>query len=608
VSDVEQEHRGRVARYAAIVAAQEGKSLRLSMVRLLAFLAFAVLLGAGLSQNSTVLTVCAFAMVAFWPLLLLGHSRVLGKRDDAAARKEVHERHLLRLEGKSRELPVSGALESPHPYAVDVDLVGAASLAQRIDVSHTVEGERILSTWLGAPARLETIAARQAAVAELAEDLDFRESLEATATRAQGDARLDPSPFLKFVKREPLVTGVLPLVIHVFPIAVVGTLVASLLELVPHYVFLAVLGAQVLLALGLASRAIDAFQLIAARRGYAESLRAMLVLIEEQSFDAPLLKELRARTKVSGRAPSSYMARLDRWAGFAEFYTQFPIHFFVNLATLYDLHVLLRLERWNADVGKGLEDAFGAVAELEALASLATLKATDPLATFPDVVEEPTPLEAEGLGHPLLHPSVRVVNDVHVPRHGSVLIVTGSNMAGKSTLLRAVGLNVALALCGAPVVASRFKLSPVRLRASMRVDDSLQEGASYFHAELTKLRGVVSDAEVEPPVFFLLDELLRGTNARARHLGARAVLKHLLDRNGCGLAATHDVALAALEEEEPERAVNVHFTDVMKGDEMTFDYRLRPGVVKTSNALRLLKLAGVDVPDDDRLPEAQALE
>jgi DNA mismatch repair ATPase MutS len=224
---------------------------------------------------------------------------------------------------------------------------------------------------------------------------------------------------------------------------------------------------------------------------------------------------------------------------------------------------------------------------------------------MPSIGGEEGALDAEALVHPLLTSQTRVPNDVTLPGQGSALIVTGSNMAGKSTLLRAVGLNIALGLAGGPVTARRFRLPLVRLRASMRADDSLQSGASYFHAELQKLRRVTDHAEDDPPVFFLLDELLRGTNARARHLGARAILMHLLERRASGLVATHDVALASLADEYPKRVINVHFTDVMREGEMIFDYRLRPGVVKTSNALRLLRQAGIDVPEDDQLP-AQA--
>ena len=218
---------------------------------------------------------------------------------------------------------------------------------------------------------------------------------------------------------------------------------------------------------------------------------------------------------------------------------------------------------------------------------------------MPQIAAPGQPLSAQGLGHPLIAPEARVSNDLGLPGPGSALIVTGSNMAGKSTLLRAVGINTALALAGGPVCATAMSLPPLRLRASMRTDDSLQQGASYFHAELQKLRGVVAELTAEPNVLFLLDELLRGTNARARHVGARAVLMHLLQRGALGLVATHDVALSALEQEQPGRIENVHFTDVVVDGEMRFDYRLRQGVVKTSNALRLLALAGIDVPRDD---------
>jgi DNA mismatch repair ATPase MutS len=180
------------------------------------------------------------------------------------------------------------------------------------------------------------------------------------------------------------------------------------------------------------------------------------------------------------------------------------------------------------------------------------------------------------------------------------MLITGSNMAGKSTLLRATGQNLALALAGGPVIAWTFRCSVVRLRASMRVDDSLARGASYFHAELERLRLVVEDLEDAPPVFFLLDELLRGTNAEARSRGARAVLEHLLDRGAMGLAATHDLDLAKLEDERPGHVANRHFTDVMVGDEMRFDYILREGVVRSSNALRLLSLAGIEVADETK--------
>jgi hypothetical protein len=369
--------------------------------------------------------------------------------------------------------------------------------------------------------------------------------------------------------------------------------------LLPKSAFLVPLAAQVLLLVSTAKPVRTAFDLAAARSGSAGAFERMLALVERAPFTSPLLCEIKGRLAVSGTPPSAHMRAFKGWQSAAELRTQFFWAIFVTPFTLWDLHVLWGLERWNARVGRNTADWFAALGELEALCSLATLAYGDPEARMPEIAEPGSALDARGLGHPLIAPELRVDNDLRLDGPKSALIVTGSNMAGKSTLLRAVGLNTALALGGGPVCAKALRLPPLRLRASMRIDDSLQQGASYFHAELQKLRSVVDDAETAPPVLFLLDELLRGTNARARHLGARAVLLHLLERDAMGLVATHDVALSALEREYPERIHNAHFTDVVVEGEMRFDYALRPGVVRTSNALRLLAMAGIDVPNDD---------
>ncbi|MFT5357340.1 MAG: hypothetical protein ACI9KE_004574 [Polyangiales bacterium] len=596
-------HETREKAFRAEAAVLESKGSKVSLARLVAFLAIAILGSAGFSQESWPLIIAGSLCILVFVFLIFVHSRVETAREEKERRADVHARHVLRLTGRFTELPAAGRVPPGHPYAHDIDLVGENSLCQRIDVTHTVSGEHTLSLWLSVAAKPEDVRQRQEAVIELSAAADFRESLEAFGARAAGKERLDPGPFLAFTGRKDLVRGSLLVpAIFVLPTAFIVTFVLSQLGMLTPFVSVALLGLQAVVAFGFAGQVIDVFQMVAARRGYVEALKRMLVAVEKQTFSAPLLVDIQKRVHAGGRAPSEYMARLDRWAGLAEFYTQFPVHFFVNVMVLWDLHILLQLERWNSDVGQGLEEAFDALGELEALASLATLHHGDPSATFPDICDEPVAFMAEGLAHPLLPAENRITNDVRLPGVGSALIVTGSNMAGKSTLLRSVGLNIALAFAGGPVVADKLRLSSLRLRASMRVDDSLQQGASYFHAELAKLRSVVGGAENEPPVFFLLDELLRGTNARARHLGARAVLMHLLDRGASGLTATHDIALSKMESEHPGRIENVHFTDVMRDDEMFFDYKLRDGVVRTSNALRLLQMAGVEVEVDDQLP------
>ncbi|MFW6050658.1 MAG: MutS-related protein [Myxococcota bacterium] len=596
------DHTERRSAFLEEAQALDRRANRISIGRLVTFLAAVVALAAGISQGSALQMGAATGLGVVFLVLVLLHARVLQRAEAARARAAIHGRHLARAGTDWGDLPCAVAAPRPfeHPYAADIDLLGPGSLLQRIDVTHTAPGERHLVSWLGAAADRATIAERQAAVRELAPRVELRQELEAAAAEAEGAHKLDPSPFLTFVRRKPLSEqlGLLVPLLYVLPPAVLGLFGLAFLGVVPFRAAWGALASQALVSILTAGRTSDALDLVSARRGYAEAFQKAFLVVERAEVESALLGRLRQRLWVGGQPPSAYFGRLDRWAGFAELRHQFPLNIVANLLLLWDLHVLFRLERWARDVGTGLDDAFDALGQVEALASLATLLHLDPAAVLPEVGAPEVPFEAEGLHHPLLPAETRVANDVRLRGPGSALIVTGSNMAGKSTLLRAVGLNVALALAGGPVTARALRVPHTRLRASMRADDSLQRGASYFQAELTKLRLVARDADTQPPVFFLLDELLRGTNARARHVGARSVLLHLLDRGATGLVATHDVALAALEQERPAQVGNVHFTDVMRDGEMFFDYRLRDGVVQTSNALELLRRAGIAVAPD----------
>lgn len=583
----------------------ESVTNRLSAARLVVFLAGAIAAFTAISQQNPLWAIGAVVCLAAFVGLVVLHLRRLSAHEFAQSKKGVHERHIRRMTHQWMTLPLAkeGPLRPGHAYARDIDLVGPGSLVQRIDVSHTVRGEATLLRWLGAPASDEVIAARQGAVQELSEHLDFRCAFEAAGALAAGDQKLDAEPFLAFTRRRGWVSSrafLIPLA-FALPVLLIGVWLASQTGLLPHWTWAPALALNVVTVLLTGRACHDAFDLIAARRGFAEAHQRMLAVVEGTTFKDSSLLTLRASLGREGLAASEVMQRLDRWAGLSDFRTQFPLHFFVNFFVLWDLHVLIGLERWNRRFGTTSASLFDGLGEFEALCSLATLRDIEPTSTFPEVGTED--FVAEGLEHPLLPTAHRVANDVRLAGRGSAMIVTGSNMAGKSTLLRSVGLNIALALCGGPVCAQRMRVPHVRLRASMRAEDSLQQGASYFHAELTKLRGVVDHADEAPPVFFLLDELLRGTNAHARHIGAKAIVTHLLDRDGMGLVATHDIALSKLESQRPH-ITNTHFTDVMEEDEMIFDYRLRDGVVRTSNALLLLKMAGIDVPADTSLGDA----
>jgi hypothetical protein len=590
-------------RHIATIARKRAQSDRLSLVRLISFLAAGALIATALTRHETWAWLGFGVATLVFAVAVVMQQWVLRASDGATIRRDLYARHLQRLTEQFAQLPNRGdkLVSHEHPYAWDIDVVGEGSLFHRIDVTQTVHGEQMLAAWLGSAAPIETIRARQIAVNELASHVEFRAELEAAALMARGPGKLDGAPFRDFAELPSYFESRpwLPGVIWLLPLLTLLSYLAGTSGMLPARSWLLPLSAQVVLLYTSARPVRRALDLATARQGAVEAFERMLRLVERTSFSSPLLVGIQERLAVSHAPPSAHMQRLRSWTSAAELRQQFLFYIVVNPFTLWDLHVLYGLERWNRKVGHHIADWFAALGELETLSSLAVLAFGDPAAHMPEVVPAGGALYARGLAHPLLVTDTRVANDLDLPGPGCAMIVTGSNMAGKSTLLRALGLNVSLALAGGPVCATSMQVPIARLRASIRNEDSLQRGASYFQAELIKLRTVVDTAESQPPVLFLLDELLRGTNARARHLGARAVLLHLLRRSAMGICATHDVALAALEEEYKGRVRNVHFTDVVQDGEMRFDYRLRPGVVQTSNALRLLAMAGIDVPADD---------
>jgi hypothetical protein len=322
-------------------------------------------------------------------------------------------------------------------------------------------------------------------------------------------------------------------------------------------------------------------------------LSEILNRLEREPFSSPHLLKLRGALDVEGLAPSQQIARLNR---LIELLDSRRNMFFAPLALilLWPEQCAIAIERWRQKSGSAVARWMDAVGEFEALSSLAGYSYENPNAPFPEVVEGEPNFDAAGLGHPLL-PEARVVRtDVRLSKELSLLIVSGSNMSGKSTLLRTVGINTVLALAGAPVRAHRLRISPLQVGASIRIQDSLLAGASRFYAEISRLRQIL-ELTKKAPVLFLLDEILQGTNSHDRRIGAEGVLRALIDRNAIGLVTTHDLALTLIAQELGSRAANVHFEDHLVAGKMNFDYILRPGVLQKSNALELMRSVGIEV-------------
>jgi DNA mismatch repair ATPase MutS len=321
---------------------------------------------------------------------------------------------------------------------------------------------------------------------------------------------------------------------------------------------------------------------------------SLLACLERERFESPLLARLARELESTGRPPSQELARLRVLVDRRDVRRN---QFFAPIGALllWGTHVAIALEAWRARCGPRLEVWIAAAAEIEALSALAGFAYEHPEACFPEIDDGGPCFEGSALGHPLIEPGRCVRNDLRLGSAPQALIVSGSNMSGKSTFLRTVGCNTVLALAGAPVCADALRLSPLRIAASIRIVDSLAEGQSHFMAEILRLRQVVEVSRGKPPALFLLDEILHGTNSHDRRIGAEAVIRGLVANGALGLVTTHDLALTQIVPESAGKLANVHFEDQLEAGAMHFDYRLKQGVVTKSNAVALMRSVGLDV-------------
>lgn len=513
---------------------------------------------------------------------------------------------------EAREWP---AVPAAHPYAGDLDVFGPASLAQLVPAVSRTPGGTTLASWLLSAAPPIELGLRQEAVAELGAMPDWRDELilhtrRINITAAQLDAFMEWAGDQGSPRNSWLVAVTMAL-----PILTALLAAGEALGLIAHAVWLApiALGGLVTMRFRLSLRS-SLSQVQGQRnvlRGYAAAAR----IISEETFNAPLLRQLQQQLGGVEALAARRMRSLETLADCAEVRLSPMLHFVVQALTLWDFHVLYLLDRWKRDAGSHLKEWLEAIGIVESLAALAAIAHDNPEWVFPDVsagADGAAPgIEAKAMGHPLLRARMRVANDVTVGPPGTVLFVTGSNMSGKSTLLRAIGLNVVLAQAGSVVCASAMHCPPVTLYTSMRVQDSLERGVSYFMAELERLKLVVDAADAAQrtqrrTLLYLLDEILHGTNSAERAIAARHVLAHLISVGAIGAVTTHDLQLADVDALAGP-AQHVHFQETFSRTadgvpSMSFDYKLRPGRATSSNALRLLELVGLAGDIDNVAP------
>jgi MutS domain V len=606
-----------IGRYEQHVAAHTARrdaeavlSVRISRLRLASVVpGIALLVMSGARTFSAAALIAGLVLLLIFLVLVVWHAKVEQRVAWHEALRTVNLHALARIARAWDRLPPAD--DPPpdiehHPYAQDLDLFGRASLLQWLGPAATAAGARTLQQWVLAPASAPEIAARQRAVAELAAAVEWREYFAAHGRLAAGVRRAELEAFLRWAESAgpftPAVTMRLRVAVLLITAAIWSLIALQAAGVADAAFWLIPVVAGMILSFASALHVHGEFnRALVVDQAFARYVDLFAHAVHAQG-EAPLLAGIRTRLAPHGADAPECLRRLNRILGFAQLRAGAAIfHFPIQALTLWDFHVFFALDHWRRRFGSSVRGWMEAMGELDALSALAQVKADNPGWSLPEVVDartdEAKEFVASNLGHPLIPDDRRVGNDVAVGPPGTILLITGSNMSGKSTLLRAIGLNAVLAQAGGPVCGTALRMLTVDIETSIRVHDSLEHGLSYFMAALARLKGVLDRARNRDDgrvVLYLLDEILQGTNTGERAIAVRGVARHLLAAGAIGVMTTHDLGLAA---EEPlnTAARLAHFTELV--DEhggMTFDYRLRPGLATSRNALRLMRLIGIE--------------
>jgi hypothetical protein len=534
--------------------------------------------------------------IAAFIVLVVFHQRIIRRRTCATRAVAFYERGIARINDEWAGKGIAGDRfrDPSHVYAEDLDLFGKGGLFDLIAISRTTAGEDTLASWLLRPAELAEVLLRQAAVVELTPKLKLREDVALLAEDIRSDVNVEgltswgTAPIVRF----PRALRPVGIVLAILGLTALLSLFAGA---IPIWPLVAIVGCDAAIIFALRSKVAAVLGSVEGSGRDIRIFSALVERLEQENFESPLLQQLSSSLAVAGKRASKRIAKLGRLTDWLDSSDHVLIRV-IRPLVLWQEQLAVSFEKWRAESGQYVGQWVRAVAEFEALSSFAALAFERPTWTMPELSGDcRATFEAVALNHPLIPASVCIANDLALNGERRMLIISGSNMSGKSTLLRAVGLNAVLAWAGSPVAASSLTASQLRIGASIRVTDSLQDHRSRFFAEITKLRQIVDLTKAGQPVLFLLDELLSGTNSHDRRIGASGIVKELLRANSIGLITTHDLALANIEQDLIYGVGNVHFEDHMNGKEMLFDYKLKPGVVARSNAIELMRAVGLDV-------------
>jgi len=569
-----------------------------SNLRLLAFLV-AIALGLYFVVNKDFVKLAmdiGIFILVFIPLVLV-HDVFMQKRRYSLSFFKINKVSLMRIQGEWNGFIDIGEefIDETHSFSQDLDIFGEGSLFQYINTAVTFLGRHKLKDLLTKnPENEESIVNRREAVFELSEKLDWRQHFQAEG-RLEADKMHDPKELFDWAKEKSdfYRNQVTSLVFYLIPMITLAIGIFTFMQPVRNYYFL--IGALLIQAIIVYGKFRKRAEILDTTSKYMRNIKVyyeLLACFENEHFNSKHLNYLKTKLKNSSRLTAS--AQIKKLVRLVDFISNrnSEIYVIFNVLFMLDFHFMFALERWKAKYGVNLAVWLDTVAEVEALNSLSILRHDNPEWATPEIIKGDPAFKAEKMGHPLLIEKC-VKNDLVFGEKDSVLLITGSNMSGKSTLLRTAGINLVLAYAGAPVCASVFKCSVMEVFSCMRVHDNLEKNISSFYAELIRIKKLVEAVESGKHLFFLLDEIFKGTNSKDRHTGARMLIKKLSMEKVLGLVSTHDLELCDLDF-EIDKVKNYHFQEYYKNNEIMFDYLLREGISKTQNAEYLMKMAGIE--------------
>lgn len=568
------------------------KTASVYLFRLLFFLAFVAFIilffsydYAALYLIAAVLSLSAFCFVVSYDLRASRRKKLLSSKINfnEGEIKTLNHHFAFRATGSEYS-----AL-NPH-LSADFDVFGGGSLYQYINRSVTCRGRDIFAAGLVAcDTRKNVIAARSEAIAELSEHKEFIENFISHGSSLEEQSEQVPK-LLAWLETENSSEPLINISRYCITLANIVLLILACLDLAPFRALIL----PCLVALGLwfvlFSKIGRTHESVGRGAKVISKYSELLFLIEKEQFTSPLLSELKSRLHSEGTAASSAINKLKGILKRFDYRYNIYVAVLLNAFTLFDFHTYCSLKKWKKNYGLAAENWFSALSEIDALMGYGVyaFNGSDKL-SYAKTLNSDFKIEAEGMSHPLIAADERVSNDLSISGKPSVVIITGANMAGKSTFLRTLAINLLLGMNGAPVTAKSFSFTPVELLSSIKIQDSLANRESYFYAELLRLSTILESLESKPQSLIILDEILRGTNTKDKQQGSIGLLKKVIDKKAVALIATHDLVIGELENEYPEHVKNYCFEVEIEGDKLSFDYKLKRGISSKLNASFLMR-------------------